>query len=111
MIDWKLYDSVYTERYMDTPQENPEGYKNGSVLTYVNQLKGKLRITHGTMDDNVHVQNTIQFIDRAQDAGKTFELILYPGERHGIRGKKRLYGNRSNLNFWLEHLLGKDTKN
>ena len=111
VIDWKLYDSVYTERYMDTPQQNSEGYKNGSVLTYVNQLKGKLRITHGTMDDNVHVQNTLQFIDRAQDAGKTVELILYPGERHGIRGKKRLYGRRSDLNFWLKHLLGRSAKN
>jgi dipeptidyl-peptidase-4 len=111
VIDWKLYDSVYTERYMDTPQENPKGYKNGSALTYVNQLKGKLRITHGTMDDNVHVQNTLQFIDKALDAGKAVELILYPGERHGIRGKKRLYGRRSYLNFWLKHLLGRGAKN
>jgi dipeptidyl-peptidase-4 len=111
VIDWKLYDSVYTERYMDTPQQNPEGYKNGSVLTYVNQLKGKLRITHGTMDDNVHVQNTLQFIDRALDAGKTVELVLYPGERHAIRGKKRLYGRRSYLNFWLKHLLGREAEN
>jgi len=111
VIDWKLYDSVYTERYMDTPQQNPEGYKNGSVLTYVNQLKGKLRITHGTMDDNVHVQNTLQFIDKALDAGKTVELILYPGGRHGIRGKKRLYDRRSDLNFWLNHLLGRGAKN
>lgn len=111
VIDWKLYDSVYTERYMDTPQENPKGYKNGSVLTYVNQLKGKLRITHGTIDGNVHVQNTIQFIDKVLDAGKTVELILYPGERHGIRGKKRLYDRRSDLNFWLKQLLGRGARN
>jgi dipeptidyl-peptidase-4 len=106
VIDWKLYDSVYTERYMDTPRENPEGYKNSSVLSYVHRLKGELRITHGTMDDNVHAQNTMQFIDRAQDAGKTVELMLYPGPRHGIRGKKRMQNRISDLNFWFTHFLG-----
>jgi dipeptidyl-peptidase-4 len=111
VIDWKLYDSVYTERYMDTPRENPEGYKNSSVLTYAHQLKGELRITHGTMDDNVHAQNTLQFIDRILDAGKTVELMLYPGERHGIRGNKRSEYNMSSLNFWFKHLLDRRLKN
>ncbi|UCH97803.1 MAG: DPP IV N-terminal domain-containing protein, partial [Candidatus Aminicenantes bacterium] len=108
VIDWKLYDTVYTERYMDIPRDNPEGYKNSSVLTYVHQLKGELRITHGTMDDNVHAQNTLQFIDRALDAEKTVELMLYPGERHGIGDKKWLEYRKANLIFWLKHLLGRN---
>lgn len=107
VTDWRLYDSVYTERYMDTPEDNPEGYKSGSVLTYIDQYKGGLRITHGTMDDNVHMQNTLQFIDKALDAGKPIELMLYPGERHGLRGKKRVVFYKEDLDFWMRHLFGK----
>jgi dipeptidyl-peptidase 4 len=59
----ELYDSAYTERFMDTPQENAEGYENGGILKYVDNYKGKLLIVHGTMDDNVHLQNSIQLID------------------------------------------------
>jgi len=103
VIDWALYDSIYTERYMDTPKDNPEGYKKASVLNYIDKYKsGTLRITHGTMDDNVHMQNTIQFIDKVQDAGKFVELMLYPGERHGIR-KKREVHSRADLEFWLKN--------
>lgn len=100
VIDWQLYDSIYTERFMDTPQENPEGYKKSSVLTYVDRFKGKLRITHGTMDDNVHPQNTFQLLDQLLNTGQTVELMLYPGDRHGIRGKKRLENFSSDVNFW-----------
>jgi len=107
VIDWRLYDSVYTERYMDTPQENPDGYKNGSVLTYLDRYKGGLRITHGSMDDNVHMQNTIQFVSRVQDAGKKVELMVYPGERHGYRGKKGTDYQKWNLDFLFRNLLGR----
>jgi dipeptidyl-peptidase-4 len=107
VIDWALYDSVYTERYMDTPAENPEGYKNGSVLTYVDRCQGTLRIIHGTMDDNVHMQNTLQLVSRMLDAGKKFELMIYPGERHGFRGKKGLESRKADLDFWFRHLLGR----
>ncbi|MGY0039895.1 alpha/beta hydrolase family protein [Pedobacter sp. NJ-S-72] len=62
VTSWELYDTVYAERFMDTPQENPEGYKNASVLTYTEKYKGLLRIMHGDMDDNVHMQKTIQLI-------------------------------------------------
>ena len=110
VIDWKLYDSVYTERYMDTPEENPEGYKKSSVLSYIDKYKGVLRITHGTMDDNVHMQNTIQFVDKILDTGKTVELMLYPGQRHGIRGKKRKELNKSDVNFWLKNFFNKKLK-
>ncbi len=110
VIDWALYDSIYTERYMDTPKDNPEGYKKASVLNYIDKYKsGTLQITHGTMDDNVHMQNTIQFVDKIQNAGKFVELILYPGERHGIR-KKRGVSARENMNFWLKHFFNRTLK-
>lgn len=87
VIDWALYDSHYTERYMDLPKDNPEGYKAASVLTYVDryQSKGKsmLYLQHGLMDDNVHVQNTFQLVDALQKQNKQFRLMVFPNERHG----------------------------
>ncbi len=108
VMDWKLYDNVYTERYMDTPLENPEGYKNASPISFVNKLKGKLRVTHGTMDDNVHMQNTIQFIYELQKLDKDFELMLYPNARHGVGMPLRTHSIRENVNFWFKHFLGRD---
>lgn len=105
VTDWHLYDNVYTERYMDTPAENPDGYKEGSVLTYVDNYKGYLRITHGTMDDNVHMQNTIQLVDALIDKDKDFELMLYPGERHGFRGAGRKHDVRETNEFWFKNFL------
>ena len=102
VIDWRLYDSVYTERYMDTPEDNPEGYKNSSVLSHIDgYCCGSIRITHGTMDDNVHMQNTIRFVEKVLNAGKSLELMLYPGDRHGYSGNKRMDSNRGRINFWL----------
>ncbi len=84
VTDWKLYDSIYTERYMGTPQTNPEGYKRSSVILAAPNLNGKLMLIHGTMDDNVHMQNTIQLAYALQKAGKQFDLMLYPKSRHGV---------------------------
>lgn len=106
VIDYKLYDSIYTERYMDTPEENPEGYKQTSVLTYVKNYRGGLRLTHGSMDDNVHMQNTIQLMDAITDTGKEVELLIYPGERHGYR-RKRNHSNRTSFKFWMKHFFNK----
>ncbi len=108
VTSWRLYDNVYTERYMDTPEQNPEGYKNGSVMTYADQFKGKLLITHGTIDDNVHMQNTIQLIDLLEDLNKDFELMLYPNQRHGIGGKKRSHLTKLQVRFWFKHFLDKE---
>lgn len=108
VTDWKLYDSVYTERYMDTPTENPRGYEFGSAMTHADKYHGYLLITHGTMDDNVHMQNTIQLISKLQDLNKDFELMLYPNSRHGIRYSKRNHSTRENVQFWLRHFLGKE---
>lgn len=108
VTDWTLYDSVYTERYMDAPLENPEGYRQGSVLTYAGTYRGGLRLTHGSMDDNVHMQNSLQLLDRLLDLGQTVELMIYPGERHGIRGKKAAENAVSSVEFWKRNLLGKE---
>jgi dipeptidyl-peptidase-4 len=84
VADWANYDSVYTERYMLTPEHNPEGYKAGSPLAGAANLSGKLMLIHGAIDDNVHMSNTIQLAYEFQKAGKPFELMLYPKSRHGV---------------------------
>jgi dipeptidyl-peptidase-4 len=107
VTDYRLYDNVYTERYMDTPDENPEGYKDGSTLTYARNLKGKLYMIHGDMDDNVHMQNSIYLISQLEDLGKSFQFMLYPDSRHGWRGPKRMHSRNEANNFWLENFFGK----
>lgn len=108
VIDWKLYDSHYTEKFMDTPAENPDGYKSGSVLTHVDKFKGVLQLVHGTMDDNVHMQNSIQLVSALQDKGKDFEFMLYPGGRHGWGGAKGNHFNNLKTKFIYKHLLEKE---
>jgi dipeptidyl-peptidase-4 len=108
VTDWKLYDSIYTERYMDSPAENPKGYEFGSVLTHAEKYKGYLLITHGTMDDNVHMQNTIQLIDKLEDLNKDFELMLYPNSRHGVGYPKRNHATREDVQFWFRHFLDEE---
>ncbi len=108
VTDWRLYDSHYTERFMDTPKDNPEGYKNSSVMTHADKLKGVLQIVHGTMDDNVHMQNSIQLVDKLQDLGKHFEFMLYPGERHGWGGPKATFLRNETYRFYYKYLLEKE---
>lgn len=84
VIDWRDYDSIYTERYMAMPQNNEEGYRKSSPIHVAKDLYGSMLIIHGTIDDNVHLQNTIQMINALQNAGKQFEMMLYPRSRHGI---------------------------
>ena len=105
VTDWKLYDSVYTERYMDTPAENPEGYKAGAVLTWADRYTGGLLITHGTIDDNVHMQNSMQVVDRFTCDNKLFELMLYPDSRHGVQKQQRAHRSRVTHDFWVRTLL------
>ncbi|MFT5690655.1 MAG: dipeptidyl-peptidase-4 [Planctomycetota bacterium] len=86
VYDWRMYDSIYTERYMNTPQANPAGYERSSSLAAAGNLQGHLVLQHGTKDDNVHFQNTVQMIYALQKAGMAdFELMLYPESRHGVR--------------------------
>ena len=141
VYDWALYDSHYTERYMDTPQSNPEGYEVSKVLNYVDgypteytkgnpalsstSLQGDsvdhviarsgatwqsvepvmLKLTHGTGDDNVHHQNTLQLLDAMHKAGKKFELMIYPDGMHGYRGYQGSHFEAANREFWLKYLL------
>jgi dipeptidyl-peptidase-4 len=106
VTDWRLYDNVYTERYMDTPEDNPEGYRNGSVLTYAGNLRGRLLLRHGDIDDNVHMQNTLWLVTTLQDLNKPFEMMIYPGERHGWGGPKRIFMTNEGNRFWLKHFFG-----
>jgi dipeptidyl-peptidase 4 len=84
VTDWRNYDSIYTERYMNTPQENPKGYDDTSVVKAAKNLHGKLLLVHGLIDDNVHAQNSLQLIEALQRADKDFEIMFYPRSRHGI---------------------------
>lgn len=86
VTDWHLYDTIYTERYMDTPQNNPDGYDKTSVVKAAENLHGKLMIVHGAIDDNVHMENTFKLVNALQQADKEFELMIYPRSRHGIGG-------------------------
>jgi dipeptidyl-peptidase 4 len=84
VTDWHLYDSIYTERYMLTPQNNKEGYERTSVLKSAKNLSGKLLLIHGVIDENVHMQNTMQLVNQLQLSEKQFELMVYPQNRHGV---------------------------
>jgi dipeptidyl-peptidase-4 len=84
VADWRNYDSIYTERYMLTPQHNPDGYKRSSPINSAKDLHGKLLLIHGAIDDNVHMANTIQFLYELQKAGKQVQLMVYPKSRHGV---------------------------
>ena len=115
VYDWTLYDSHYTERFMDTPQANPEGYAAASVIDWVPRifgegdgrklpLPGALRLTHGTGDDNVHYQNTLLLMDALQKAGVQFELMLYPDGMHGYRGYQGEHDKAAEADFWTRWL-------
>lgn len=86
VTDWQLYDTIYTERFMRTPRENPDGYRLGAPLNFVDHLNGKLLVVHGTGDDNVHSQNTTLLVKRLEDAGKQFDMRIYPNKTHAIAG-------------------------
>jgi len=108
VTDWHLYDTHYTERFMDTPAENPEGYKTSSVLTHAAKYKGKLQIVHGVIDENVHMQNSILLISKLQDLKKDFEMMIYPEGRHGWPGNKGLHFQNLKNDFIYRHLLKKE---
>jgi dipeptidyl-peptidase-4 len=91
VTDWRLYDSIYAERYMMTPRDNIENYDKHSILKAAKDLHGRLLLIHGMMDDNVHMQNTTQFIYELQKAGKQFDLMLYPTQRHGITDPRQVH--------------------
>ncbi len=105
VTNWRYYDSIYTERFMRTPQENPGGYDDNSPTSYANLLKGKYLLIHGTADDNVHFQNSMEFSEALIQNNKQFEFMAYPDKNHGIYGgqtRPQLYQKMTN--FLLENL-------
>jgi dipeptidyl-peptidase-4 len=86
VTDWRNYDSIYTERYMSLPAEFSDGYKNFSVVNSASKLKGRLLLVHGTGDDNVHIENTVQFVQKLIEAGIPYDLQIYPRKTHSIAG-------------------------
>lgn len=108
VTDWSLYDTIYAERFMQRPQDNPDGYEVGSCLEDAAQLKGNLLIIHGGLDDNVHLQNTMKFIDRLEEEGKQFDMRIYPNGDHGVAGgfKSRIGLFRYYMDYMKEHLTG-----
>jgi dipeptidyl-peptidase-4 len=99
VTNWRFYDSVYTERYMQTPQDNASGYDDNSPINHVSKMKGSYLLVHGSADDNVHYQNTMRMVESLVQANKQFELFIYPDKNHGI------YGGNTRL-----HLYTKMTK-
>jgi dipeptidyl-peptidase 4 len=86
VTDWRNYDSIYTERYMGLPTENPDQYHDDSVVNSAANLKGQLLIAHGTGDDNVHIENTVQFVQKLIEAGIPYDLQIFPRKTHSIAG-------------------------
>ena len=108
VTDWSLYDTFYTERYMDTPQDNPDGYERGSVFYHLDRYEGDLSpllLIHGMADDNVTFDNTTRLMAALQEAGRPFELMTYPGQRHGIRGEAlQVHLMKTRMAFLDRHL-------
>jgi dipeptidyl-peptidase 4 len=105
VADWRNYDTVYTERYMGTPQQNPDGYRSSSPRWAANNLHGALLLIHGAIDDNVHISNTMQLVYELQKADKPFELMLYPKSRHGVTDPALVRHLRGLMfDFTIKHL-------
>ncbi len=105
VTNWRYYDNIYTERYMQTPQENAGGYDNNSPINHVDKLKGHYLLVHGSADDNVHVQNTMEMISALVKADKQFNLFIYPDKNHGIYGgNTRYHLYKKMTDFILENL-------
>jgi dipeptidyl-peptidase 4 len=86
VTDYHLYDSIFTERYMGLPKDNPQGYASTRVMDAVPSMRGKCLMFHGLMDDNVHLQNSVMLLDALQANGKDYDLVFFPGAGHGPRG-------------------------
>jgi dipeptidyl-peptidase-4 len=105
VTNWRYYDTVYTERFMRTPQENPGGYDDNSPINFTDQLQGKLLLVHGTADDNVHFQNSIDFVSALVESNVQFDMQFYPNKNHGIYGGNTTYHLYTRMTeFILENL-------
>ncbi len=104
VVDWGMYEVMYGERYMDTPQENPEGYQNSNMLNYVDKLRGKLMLIHGAQDPTVVMQQSMQFLKKCIDLNKQVDFFVYPTHEHNVRGNDRLHLMEKISNYFLDNL-------
>jgi len=109
VADWDGYDTGYTERYMSTPESNPNGYHEASALTHAEGLRGRLMLVHGLVDENVHFRHTVRLVAALTRAQKEYDLLLFPAERHLPRGKEGLlYMERRLMDYFEKHLKGNE---
>ncbi len=106
---WCFYDTIYTERYMHTPQENASGYDNNSPITHVNSLEGDFLLVHGGADDNVHLQNTMRLSEALIQANKQFDWAIYPDKNHGIYGGNTRQHLFTKMTNFIRESLGEPT--
>jgi dipeptidyl-peptidase-4 len=104
VTDWRLYDTIWTERYLDHPDDNAEGYAASSPITYADRLADRLLVVHGTADDNVHPQNTLALAAKLVAAGKPYEDAVYPRQKHGFRGPSEEHFYRRMTRFFEDAL-------
>ncbi|MFT6111290.1 MAG: dipeptidyl-peptidase-4 [Bacteroidia bacterium] len=104
VIDWSLYEIMYTERYMDTPQENPEGYEETNLKNHVKNLEGKLLMIHGGQDNVVLWQHSLQYLEKAVDEGVQLDYFVYPNHEHNVRGKDRVHLYEKVSNYFFDNL-------
>ena len=113
VTSWRYYDNIYTERYMRTPQENGKGYDDNSPINHVSEIRGKYLLIHGTADDNVHFQNSVQMVKALVKANVDFETMYYPDKNHGISGgpDNTTYHLWSKMTNWILQNLGNQNVN
>jgi dipeptidyl-peptidase-4 len=104
VLNWQQYEIMYTERYMDSPEKNPTGYSDNNLMTKTKNLKGKLLLIHGTDDDTVVWENSIDFLKKCVDTGTQVDYFVYPGHAHNVRGKDRVHLMQKVTDYFNEYL-------
>ncbi len=104
VVDWGMYEIMYGERYMDRPEENPEGYKNSNMLNYIQNLNGKLMLIHGVQDDTVVMQHSMKFLQKCIELGKQVDFFVYPTHPHNVRGIDRVHLMEKISNYFIDNL-------
>jgi dipeptidyl-peptidase-4 len=113
VTSWRYYDNIYTERYMRTPKENAKGYDENAPINYVDKIRGKYLLIHGSADDNVHFQNSVQMVTALVKANVDFETMYYPNKNHGIGGQadNTTYHLWTKMTNWILENLGNENVN
>jgi dipeptidyl-peptidase-4 len=105
VTNWKFYDNIYTERFLQTPQENPKGYEDNSPINFADKLTGNYFLIHGMADDNVHFQNAVEMIRALQKSRKKFDLMIYPDKNHSITGGNTRFDVYERITNWWDKNL------